>query len=292
MIPILLDLHFIKIYTFGVFAAFSLVWALFLLFKHIKLTSYKEEDMFDYVFVSLLGALGISRLVFVALNFNDFGFNFLKIILVNGYPGMSLVGFILGFYLVLAICFVRAGIEIKKGFDYTVTPMLVALSFGKIGSLLGGVDVGVKTSLPLAVTYVGYGGLRHIVAFYEAIIFLLCAFVARQILFSTRRQQTPYGMTFVWFIFSFGGSIALLDKIKENHLYLGQLSLNMTIGMILVVVSTVFSVIVNRQLIITKSLELVKKIKLPTGVKKNAKSDVTKTTRGNTNKTTSKEKKS
>ena len=96
MLPVLLDLKFIKIYTFGVFLVLGFFWSAFLLWRNIRLTSYKEEDVFDGLFFSLFGGLFIGRLIYVVLNFNDFGFDILKFILVNGYPGISLIGAILG----------------------------------------------------------------------------------------------------------------------------------------------------------------------------------------------------
>lgn len=288
MIPILLDLHFIKIYTFGVFLAFALVWALFLLYKHVKLTSYKEEDMFDMVFIGLLGGLVVSRLLYVVSNFKTIGFDIAKIILVNGYPGMSLIGFIAGFFGIMALLFFRAGFEIKKGLDYLVTPLFVAMSFSKIGSLLGGVDVGVKTKLPIGVTYVGFDGLRHIVGFYEAILFLICALIARQILFKTRRQILAHGTTFFWFLFSFGGVTVLLDNLKQNHLYLGGLSVNLVSGIILVVVSTIYFLVTSRQLILTRIIKLFSKIKPQKVEIKNADPSDTKTNRRSPKKIVSK----
>ncbi len=262
MIPILIDLHFIKIYTFGVFAAAALLWGFFVLWKHIKLTSYKEESIFDCVFVSLFGALIISRLMYVAFHFKTFGFNLLKIILVNGYPGMSLIGFIIGFFAVFALFLLKVGIDVKRGIDYTATPMLVALSLSKIGSFLSGVDVGTKTTLPIAVKYVGYGGMRHITAFYEAVLYLFCAFVAQKMLFAVRRERLPTGAVFFWFVLSFSGITMFLDKIKANHLYLGGLSVNVGVSSVLFITAVVYFIVINRQKIIKTFLSVFARIKL------------------------------
>src|SRR3989338_9939126 len=101
MLPVLLNVGFLKIYTFGVFLVLGFFWATFLLWKNIRLTSLKEKDVFDGLFISLLGALFFGRLVYVILNFKDFGFNLLKFILINGYPGISLYGLIFCRFLVL-----------------------------------------------------------------------------------------------------------------------------------------------------------------------------------------------
>ena len=90
MLPVLLDLKFIKIYVFGVFLVLAFFWGSFILWKNIRLTSQKEDEIFDALFFSLSGGLFFSRLFYVILNFDKFGFDFLKFILINGYPGLSL----------------------------------------------------------------------------------------------------------------------------------------------------------------------------------------------------------
>jgi len=65
MLPVLLDLPFIKIYTFGVFLVLAFFWSAFLLWKNFLLTSYKEEEIFDQLFLGLVGGLLVSRIVYV-----------------------------------------------------------------------------------------------------------------------------------------------------------------------------------------------------------------------------------
>ena len=76
MLPVLLDLKFVKIYTFGIFLVLAFFWGTFLLWRSLRLSSYREEDAFDGLFLALAGGLFVSRLVYVILNFQKFGFNF------------------------------------------------------------------------------------------------------------------------------------------------------------------------------------------------------------------------
>ena len=96
MLPVLLDLKFIKIYTFGVFLVLAFFWGSFVLWKNIRLTAQKEDEIFDGLFISFAGGLFMSRLVYVILNFDKFGSSILKFILINGYPGLSLYGALIG----------------------------------------------------------------------------------------------------------------------------------------------------------------------------------------------------
>lgn len=218
----------------------ALFWGLFLLWKNIKLTSYKEEEVFDAFFVSLFGGLFISRLIYVGLNFEKFGFNILKFILINGYPGLSLFGLIAGSILILFLIFKAKKINVKDIFDYFVPATFVALAVGKLGSFFAGVDVGTKTSLLLSIRYVGYSGARHIVGIYESLLFFLGAFISYKILLNVRRNIYPAGFVASFFIFYFSATIFLLDNLKENHLYFVGRSINFAAASVLVVLFSAY----------------------------------------------------
>ena len=120
MLPILLDLKFIKIYTFGVFLVLAFFWGSYLLWRLVRLTSFKEEDVFDGLFWSLAGGLFFGRLTYVILNFKEFGFSPLKFILINGYPGLSLYGALFGGFLVISLHFLSKKIKLREVVDYYI----------------------------------------------------------------------------------------------------------------------------------------------------------------------------
>lgn len=240
MLPILFTIGPVKIYTFGVFLLLAFLWSLFFVWKNIKLTSEKEEVIFDGIFLSLLFGLFFSRLVYVILNFSSFGFDPLKFILINGFPGLSLFGFIFGSFLALFLFFYSKKVNWLMIFDYLITPIFVALTIGKLGSFLAGVDVGGRTNFILSAEYLGLEGKRHLVGLYEAIFFFLACFFSYQILLLVRRQILPKGFNFYFFLFYFGLINLLLDNLKENHLYFVGGSLNYFLSLILVFVFGVY----------------------------------------------------
>ncbi|MBI4226044.1 prolipoprotein diacylglyceryl transferase [Candidatus Roizmanbacteria bacterium] len=231
MLPVLLDLKFIKIYTFGVFLVLAFFWGSFILWKNIRLTPQKEDEIFDGLFFSLIGSLFFARFFYVILNFNKFGFNILKFILINGFPGLSLYGSLFGGILSLYIFFLVKKIDFVEVVDYFITPLFIVLAFGKLGSFFSGSEVGVKTNFFLSIKYVGYDGLRHLTPLYEAIFFCLGAYISYRLLFEVRKQKITRGFVFYFFCWYFALTYFLFDKIKTNSLYLipiksGQTSLS------------------------------------------------------------------
>ena len=238
MLPVLLDLSIIKVYTFGVFLVLAFFWGTFWLWRNTKLTSYKEEDIFDGLFISLFGGLFTARSIFVLLNFADFGLNPLKFILVNGYPGLSLVGALAGGFLTLLLYVHYKKIPFLHLSDYIISPLFLALAIGKIGSFFAGTDLVSQTDFILRVHYVGSEGARHIVALYESFLLFIGFYIANILMYKTRREIMQRGVSFFFFLSYFSLTQILLDFMKHNHLYLAELSFNLVVSTAVFVVST------------------------------------------------------
>lgn len=258
MLPVLLDLRVVKIYTFGIFLVLAMFWGLFVLWRNVKLTSYKEEDVFDTVFIALVGAVFTARLFYVFANPSKFGFDVLKFILINGYPGLSLIGALVGGVLFGSLSLWRKKINSRHLVDYIISPLFLGMCIAKFGSFLAGVDVGSKTQLPIAVRYLGYSGNRHIVAFYESFLFLIAVYLAHRLLLQVRRHTLPEGFVAVFFIFFFSGVTLLLDKLKENHLYLVGFNLNVVISSVALALSGAYFLYYFRNIIKEYASKIVK----------------------------------
>ncbi|KXK10572.1 MAG: Prolipoprotein diacylglyceryl transferase [Microgenomates bacterium OLB23] len=230
MIPVLIHFGFIKIYTMGVFLVLAFLAAAFALWRNIKLTSHKEEEIFDGLFVTILGAFLGARVVHVLLNFEKFGFDIMKFILVNGYPGLSLFGALLGGFITLFLFMRSRKVSVVELSEYVVPPLFLALTIAKVGSFLSGSDIGTVTSFPLSVVYAGVEGTRHIVALYEAVFFLIGYVISYRILFAVRRAQAKPGTSLMLFVAYFGCVELIVDNLKLNHLYLAGLSFNSLAG--------------------------------------------------------------
>ena len=203
MLPVLLDLKFIKIYTFGVFLVLSFFWGSFMLWKNIRLTQHSEDDVFDGLFLSMFSGLFFGRLVYVVVNFKEFGFSFMKFILINGYPGLSVYGAIGGGALALFLYFLSKKINFRSIGDYFVTPLFIALIFGKLGSFFSGSEVGAVTKFFLKIKYVGFKEYRHLTSFYEALLLMVGAYISYRLLFEIRKEKLQKGFLMYFFLWYF-----------------------------------------------------------------------------------------
>lgn len=238
MLPVLLDLKYIKIYTFGVFLVLAFFWSAFLLWKNARLTSHKEDDIFDGLLVSILGALLVGRLFYVLFHFDKFGFNVIKFLLINGYPGLSLYGCLLGGFIVMALYSNPKKFGFFEMMDYMISPLFLAIAIGKLGSFFAGVEVGALTKFPLAIKYVNFNGLRHLTPFYESIAFFIAAYLSYQIMYLVRRSAFKKGFLFYFFIWYYSLSSFLFEPLKASHQMIGKYDFNRTISMVLLLTSS------------------------------------------------------
>lgn len=251
MLPVLLDLKFIKIYTSGVFLMLGFLWGCFILWKNIRLTSYKEEDIFDGLFLSLGGGLFAGRLVFVLLNFEKFGFSFIKFILINGYPGFSIWGVLIGALLTLYVFFSAKKNNFLEVVDYFMSPLFIALIFGKLGSFFSGAEVGEKTNFFLRTKYFGAEGFRHLTPFYEALFFIVAALIAQKILLEIRKEKFFHGFLFYFSLWYMSLVYFIFDKIKANHLYFLGYSFSKVVSTTLLLTTSIYFVYYFRSSILS-----------------------------------------
>jgi len=250
MISVLLDLGIIKIFTFGVFLVLALFWGAFLMWKNFLLTSFKEEDMFDGLFLSLLGGLFFARLFYVASHFNEFGFNFLKFILINGYPGLVLYGFIFGATITMWLFLRSRKIRFFEAMDYIIPSAFLAIGFGKLGAFFSGDEVGSVTRFPVSLHFVGNDGIRHLTPLYESILFFAGAFIAYRILFAIRRESLRRGTNYVFFWWYFALVYTLFDFIKGNRtIIIGNMSFNGVISLLLLLTFSLYFIYYFRSFI-------------------------------------------
>ena len=240
MLPVLLDLKFIKIYTFGVFLVLSFFWGSFMLWKNIRLTQHSEDDVFDGLFLSMFSGLFFGRLVYVVVNFKEFGFSFMKFILINGYPGLSVYGAIGGGALALFLYFLSKKINFRSIGDYFVTPLFIALIFGKLGSFFSGSEVGAVTKFFLKIKYVGFKEYRHLTSFYEALLLMVGAYVSYRLLFEIRKEKLQKGFLMYFFLWYFSLVLFVFDKMKVVTLYFHGYSFNRMVSIILLLTTSVY----------------------------------------------------
>ncbi len=258
MLPVFLDLKVVRFYTFGVFLVLAFFWASYLLWKNFLLTAHKEEEVFDGFFISLAVGLFVSRLTYVVLHFKDFGFSLLKFILVNGYPGLSLYGFMGGFILGLYLFFLSKKIKLREVIDYFVPSAFLALAIAQIGSFFSSSEPITKTKL----------FLLNLIPIYLSLLFFLGAFFTYKILYAIRREKYFKGFNLIFFFWYYSLVSFIFDIIVGGKQAILDLNFNTTLSFVLLLTTTFYFLYYFRSLVFGSFAAISQQV-----LKKNGKKD-------------------
>ena len=239
----------------------AFLWGSFLLWRHVSLTSYKEESVFDGIFISLFGGLFVGRILFVLFNFDEFGFNPLKFVLVNGYPGMSAIGLIGGFFMTLYLFCAWNKYSFFKLVDYVIAPFFLALAIVKLGSFFSGSEIGTQTKFFISLKYPSLDGARHLTPLYESILFFVGAYLAHQIMKRVRREKYTEGFNLMFFLWYYGLVSALADPITSFKTVLHGYSFQLIISLFMLLTVSIYFIYYFRASLFNKPFRFMKKKK-------------------------------
>lgn len=96
MLPVLLHFGAINIYSFGTLIFVGFLLGMFISWKKVKEYHIESQVFFDIVFRVSIWVLVLSRVFYIVLEFDKFGFSPLKWLWFAAYPGLSVWGAILG----------------------------------------------------------------------------------------------------------------------------------------------------------------------------------------------------
>lgn len=155
MLPILVSLGPIKIYSYGLFMAVGVFLSLYWWWKIGRDEHWEEISLFDSFFLFLLIYLIAGRGGYVVTHMGDLD-TWYRMIAILAYPGINVVvGLVAG--LGFLILFARAkGWEVWKALDSLVVALSLGIIFAGFGGLLNGSTPGIAAAW--GVVYPGQAG--------------------------------------------------------------------------------------------------------------------------------------
>lgn len=135
MMPILLNLGFVKIYTYGVFLTIGLFIALYYWWKMGRDEHFDEISLFDAFFLGLISFFVGARLGYIALNLDKVG-SLYRSLAILAFPGLNIVAGIIVATVFLYLYARAQNWEAWKVMDSYVVTLSLAIIFGMIGHTL------------------------------------------------------------------------------------------------------------------------------------------------------------
>lgn len=171
MFPVI-SLGPLNISSFGLTLALGFLFGVFLIWRLARAWDLNEERILDLTILTFLGGVVGARAYFILGNFNLFGFDILKWILIHKYQGFSFWGAIVGGVLVLKFYAKKFRVNFWQALDFAAVGFLAGLIFLSLGCFFGGCNIGISSKLFFALPMVGAIGVRIPIQLFES--FALC----------------------------------------------------------------------------------------------------------------------
>lgn len=175
--PVLLDLGFLKIYSWGFMVAIAFIVATILSAKEAKRKKIDHEKIYTLLIYIIIGAIIGSRIGYLLFDLNNIA-NFLDIFKFWGgglsFHGGFVGGILSGFFYVK-----KNRLNFWEIADVIAPSIPLAQAIGRIGCFLRGCCYGIETALPWGINYLGE--TRHPTQIYSSIaLFLIFIFLSKQ----------------------------------------------------------------------------------------------------------------
>lgn len=207
MLNVLLSMGALKIYSFGVLALLGFLSAFFVMWK--KATEYHlENNVFLDIFISVfMGGLVAGRIVYIVINFNDFGWNIVKWLWLTHYVGISFWGALLGMIITLWWLAKEGNYDLFKHLDLLSLGLSLGLVFGNIGALLNGnyqyLPIPITLAVLSLVLFIWLWWLEHE---YRTIVW-----------YRGSKNSAQTGFMWFWFLIWLGLAMTVVGLINRNY---------------------------------------------------------------------------
>lgn len=236
MLPILIQIGQVKIYSYGLCLVLAFLTGTYFLWREARRLDYDEEKIFDFVLSAVLGAFILGRIFFVIFNWTFFKPQIWNIILFWKEPGFHYLGIILGFFGVAVYFLKKQRWPIWDFLDMAVLGLLSAEVIEKMGVFLADPFYGVVADNFFGFKYPDQSVKRLPTALFEA-LFLVIVF---GVFFTFKKkifEKWKNGALLNLFLIISGVEFLLFSFLKQYKLMWGDYDLTFTLTACIMLVS-------------------------------------------------------
>ena len=191
MFPVLLAIGPFELRTLSVISVLAFLVMAFVFWRKGREEHYELGEYFDGFILATISGFLAGRVAFVALNWGQFGWQFLKYLDIVSYPGSNTVIALTAATLFLYQFAAKRKWDEFEVLDFWVLAVANGTLLTQLGLFLDGSSFGTVTELPVGVMFPGTQELRHPVQLYTAAFFMILAWYLSQVEYRFR--------TFEWY---------------------------------------------------------------------------------------------
>ncbi len=245
MHPVVFEIGPITIYSYGLMLSLAFALAVLTAFLNARRHGVDPWLFVDMALLLFLAGLLGSRLLYVALNWDDYAGRPLWTILATWEGGVSFYGAILGGFLAAVWFTRRRGLRLAPIADAVAPGLALAAAVGRIGCFLNGCCYGVPTSGILGVFTRFAPGLRHPTQLYESFAYFL---VFGFLLWWQKKRARAPGQLFVLFVGAYLVGRYVVEFFRDDgHRFYPWLSLTQAASLVIAAVAVAAYVWLGRR---------------------------------------------
>lgn len=172
MYPVLFNIGSYSVTSFGFFLAVSIFFGLFIIWRIALVYDLDKEKIIDLSLLTVLGSFIGARAYYILFSLDQFN-SLYKMVFFVSFPGLSFWGGFVGGILALWLVSKKFKMNFWQVADFAIVALLLSLSVGSIGCLLGSCQYGQVSDLPIAVSQIGVIGKRFPLQVVEFVVLLL-----------------------------------------------------------------------------------------------------------------------
>ena len=234
--PILISIFGLEVRYYGLVYVIGFLLALFILLNQRKKLNLSKDEVYDFIFYSVIFIIICARLFEILFYQPSYYFSNPLEMLMIWKGGLSFHGGLVGIIIWILIFTKRRKLKFYDLSDILVIPAALILSIGRIANFINGELVGRITNVSWAVKFPGYEGYRHPSQIYEALKNMLIFFV----LFFLRNRNLRKG-TLTWlFVFLYGILRFLIEFVEEPTSLILGIPTGQLLSLIMVIIGGYF----------------------------------------------------
>jgi phosphatidylglycerol---prolipoprotein diacylglyceryl transferase len=234
--PALLSIFGLEIRYYGLVYVIGFLLVLFILIKQREKLNLTKDEIYDFIFYSIIFVVVGARLFEILFYEPLFYFSNPLQMLMIWKGGLSFHGALSGIVIWTYIFTKKKRLHFYDISDILVIPAAFMLFLGRIANFINGELVGKITNLPWAVKFQGYEGFRHPTQIYEALKNLLIFFV----LLFLRNKNLKKG-TLTWLFILFYGTLRFfIEFLKEQTSFIFGIPVAQVLSILMVIISLYF----------------------------------------------------
>lgn len=240
MLPVLIKIGPITIYSYGLMLALAFILAGVVTYLELKRRGYDTDMLYDLIILAAVGGIVGARIFYVIGHWADYSDNILQAFEIQS-GGLIFYGGFLGGTLAILIYIWRKSLNTWEIGDIAAPALAVGAAVGRIGCFLNGCCYGQVTNVAWAVKYLDL--FRHPTQIYEFFMNMIIFFV----LWSYRKKAKYDGQIFWMFVFMYSIARFVVEFFRVTIPVALSLSGSQIISLILFFMSGIYLVIRSRR---------------------------------------------